>query len=151
MGVRPRGLQPRRHGLGLSATRSRPQSGLPLGRGRPGRHLRRSRAALPGVALWNERDPILKERLFGLNNSEGNHGEDVKECYWYLDALPTHSYLKMLYKYPQREFPYNQLVEENRRRTKLDPEFEFSTPACLMTIDTSTLSWNTRKPVHATC
>ena len=76
------------------------------------------------VALWNERDPILKERLFGLNNSEGNHGEDVKECYWYLDALPTHSYLKMLYKYPQREFPYNQLVEENRRRTKLDPEFE---------------------------
>ncbi len=76
------------------------------------------------LALWNERDPILKERLFGLNNSEGNHGEDVKECYWYLDALPTHSYLKMLYKYPQREFPYNQLVEENRRRTKHDPEFE---------------------------
>ena len=70
------------------------------------------------VALWNERDPILKERLFGLNNTEGNHGEDVKECYWYLDALPTHSYLKMLYKYPQREFPYNQLVEENRRRTQ---------------------------------
>src|SRR6476646_8181373 len=76
------------------------------------------------VALWNGRDPILKERLFGLNNSEGNHGEDVKECYWYLDALPTHSYLKMLYKYPQREFPYNQLVEENCRRTKHDPEFE---------------------------
>lgn len=76
------------------------------------------------VALWNERDPILKERMFGLNNSEGNHGEDVKECYWYLDALPSHSYLKMLYKYPQREFPYSQLVEENRRRTKLDPEFE---------------------------
>ena len=70
------------------------------------------------LALWNERDPILKERLFGLNNSEGNHGEDVKECYWYLDALPTHSYLKMLYKYPQREFPYAQLVEENRRRTQ---------------------------------
>ncbi len=77
-----------------------------------------------GVALWNERDPILKERVFGLNNEEGNHGEDVKECYWYLDALPTHSYLKMLYKYPQREFPYAQLVEENRRRGKLDPEFE---------------------------
>ena len=76
------------------------------------------------VALWNERDPILKERLFGLNNAEGNHGEDVKECYWYLDALPTHSYLKMLYKYPQREFPYNQLVDENRRRTKHDPEYE---------------------------
>jgi Glycosyl hydrolase family 63 C-terminal domain len=76
------------------------------------------------VALWNERDPILKERLFGLTNSEGNHGEDVKECYWYLDALPTHSYLKMLYKYPQREFPYSRLIEENRRRTRLDPEFE---------------------------
>ncbi len=76
------------------------------------------------LALWNERDPILKERLFGLNNSEGNHGEDVKECYWYLDALPTHSYLKMLYKYPQREFPYTWLVDENRRRSKHDPEFE---------------------------
>jgi hypothetical protein len=76
------------------------------------------------LALWNERDPILKERLFGLTNSEANHGEDVKECYWYLDALPTHSYMKMLYKYPQREFPYNWLVEENRRRSKHDPEFE---------------------------
>lgn len=76
------------------------------------------------LALWNERDPILKERLFGLGNSEGNHGEDVKECYWYLDALPTHSYMKMLYKYPQREYPYSWLVEENRRRSKHDPEFE---------------------------
>jgi hypothetical protein len=76
------------------------------------------------LALWNERDPILKERFFGLTNSEGNHGEDVKECYWYVDALPTHSYLKLLYKYPQREFPYAWLVEENRRRTKHDPEFE---------------------------
>jgi hypothetical protein len=76
------------------------------------------------LALWNERDPILKERLFGLTNSEGNHGEDVKECYYYLDATPTHSYLKMLYKYPQRAFPYAQLVEENRRRGKNDPEFE---------------------------
>jgi hypothetical protein len=78
------------------------------------------------LALWNGRDPILKERLFGLTNSEGNHGEDVKELYYYLDATPTHSYLKMLYKYPQREFPYAQLVEENARR-KSDPhqpEFE---------------------------
>ncbi len=58
------------------------------------------------LALWNGKDPILKERLFGLTNSEGNHGEDVKELYYYLDATPTHSYLKMLYKYPQREFPY---------------------------------------------
>jgi hypothetical protein len=76
------------------------------------------------LALWNGRDPILKERLFGLTNSEGNHGEDVKELYYYLDATPTHSYLKMLYKYPQGEFPYARLVEENRRRGISQPEFE---------------------------
>ena len=76
------------------------------------------------LALWNGRDPILKERLFGLTNSEGNHGEDVKELYYYLDATPTHSYLKMLYKYPQAAFPYSQLVEENRRRGAEQPEFE---------------------------
>src|ERR687888_314151 len=74
------------------------------------------------LALWNGRDPILKERLFGLTNSEGNHGEDVKELYYHLDATPTHSYLKMLYKYPQREFPYGRLVEENRRRGRHEPE-----------------------------
>src|SRR5437868_6214597 len=77
-----------------------------------------------GMAFWNGRDPILKERLFGLNNEEGNHGEDVKELYYYLDGTPTHSYLKMLYKYPQAEYPYAKLVEENRRRCKSDPEFE---------------------------
>jgi hypothetical protein len=77
-----------------------------------------------GLALWNERDPILKERLFGLTNSEGNHGEDVKELYYYLDATPTHSWMRMLYKYPQAGFPYSQLVEENRRRGAGDPEFE---------------------------
>jgi hypothetical protein len=76
------------------------------------------------VALWNGRDPILKERLFGLTNSEGNHGEDVKELYYYLDATPTHSYLKMLYKYPQEPFPYSRLVDENRRRGRAEPEFE---------------------------
>jgi hypothetical protein len=76
------------------------------------------------LALWNGRDSILKERLFGLTNGEGNHGEDVKELYYYLDATPTHSYLKMLYKYPQREYPYARLVTENRRRGKRDPEFE---------------------------
>jgi hypothetical protein len=76
------------------------------------------------LALWNEKDPILKERFFGLTNSQGNHGEDVKEIFFYLDATPTHSYLKMLYKYPQREFPYTQLVEENGRRGKGQPEFE---------------------------
>ncbi len=76
------------------------------------------------LALWNGRDPILKERLFGLTNSEGNHGEDVKELYYYLDATPSHSYLKMLYKYPQGEFPYAQLLEENRQRGPTHPEFE---------------------------
>ena len=76
------------------------------------------------LALWNGRDPILKERLFGLTNGEGNHGEDVKELYYYLDATPTHCYLKYLYKYPQAAFPYAWLVEENRRRGKDQPEFE---------------------------
>ncbi len=76
------------------------------------------------VALWNERDPMLKERLFGLAGPEGNHGEDVKEYYFYLDNTPTHSYMKMLYKYPQVEYPYRQLIEENRRRSRLEPEFE---------------------------
>ena len=77
-----------------------------------------------GVALWNEQDPILKERLFGLTGQEGNHGEDVKEYYFYLDSTPTHSYMKMLYKYPQAAFPYAELVAENGRRQKTDPEFE---------------------------
>src|ERR1700751_4507837 len=76
------------------------------------------------LALWNERDPILKERIFGLTGNEGNHGEDVKDYYFYLDNTPTHSYMKYLYKYPQAEFPYTRLVEENGRRGKRDPEFE---------------------------
>ena len=76
------------------------------------------------LALWNEKDPILKERIFGLTGSEGNHGEDVKEYYFYLDSTPTHSYMKGLYKYPQTEFPYARLVEENRRRGRRDSEFE---------------------------
>jgi hypothetical protein len=76
------------------------------------------------IALWNGRDPIFKERLFGLTGSEGNHGEDVKEIYYYLDSTPTHSYMKFLYKYPQAEFPYARLIEENRDRSKLDREFE---------------------------
>jgi hypothetical protein len=76
------------------------------------------------LALWNGRDPILKERLFGLTGSEGNHGEDVKEYYFYLDSTPTHSYMKMLYKYPQAAFPYGDLVTENRRRGFNDFEYE---------------------------
>ena len=78
------------------------------------------------LALWNERDPILKERLFGLTGPEGNHGEDVKECYYYLDSTPTHSYMRALYKYPQRAYPYADLVAENRRRGLGDPEYELA-------------------------
>ena len=76
------------------------------------------------LALWNGRDPILKERLFGLTNSEGNHGEDVKEYYFYLDSTPTHSYMKYLYKYPQQEFPYRNLTETNRHRSRQEMEYE---------------------------
>ena len=76
------------------------------------------------LALWNGHDPILKERLFGLTNAEGNHGEDVKECYYYVDATPTASYSKMLYKYPQAAFPYQDLITANRERGLSDPEYE---------------------------
>ena len=77
-----------------------------------------------GLALWNGKDPILKERLFGLTNAEGNHGEDVKELYFHMDATPSHSYMRMLYKYPQAAFPYAELVDENGRRDRLQPEYE---------------------------
>src|SRR5271168_1778355 len=76
------------------------------------------------LSMWNGKDPILKERMYGVTGNQGNHGEDCKEYYFYLDSTPTHSYMKYLYKYPQTEFPYRQLVEENRRRDKSDPEFE---------------------------
>jgi hypothetical protein len=76
------------------------------------------------LALWNGRDPILKERLFGLTNSEGNHGEDVKEYYFYLDSTPTHSYMKYLYKYPQTAYPYADLIETNARRSRQELEYE---------------------------
>ena len=78
------------------------------------------------LALWNGRDPILKERLFGLTGNEGNHGEDVKECYYYLDSTPTHSYMRALYKYPHAEYPYARLVDENQRRGRHEPEFELT-------------------------
>jgi hypothetical protein len=78
------------------------------------------------LALWNERDPILKERLFGLANHEGNHGEDAKESWFHLESTPTHSYLKALYKYPQAAFPYQRLIEENARRSRSEPEFELA-------------------------
>src|SRR5438874_11168303 len=76
------------------------------------------------LALWNEKDPILKERAFGLTGPEGNHGEDVKEYYFYLDSTPTHSYMKALYKYPQRAFPYQDLMWENDQRSRTEPEYE---------------------------
>ncbi len=78
------------------------------------------------IALWNGNDPILKERLFGLTNPQGNHGEDVKECYYYIDSTPTHSYMKGLYKYPQASFPYQELIDQNHRRGKMDREFELT-------------------------
>ena len=89
----------------LFPARSRAQPRLSLGRRRIARHLRPPGPLCFALALWNGQDPILKERLFGLNGEEGNHGEDVKECYFYLDSTPTHSYMKALYKYPQRAFP----------------------------------------------
>src|SRR5215471_8409698 len=76
------------------------------------------------LALWNGKDPIIKERLFGLTNSEGNHGEDVKEYYFYLDSTPTHSYMKYLYKYPQRPYPYGNLVTTNQGRSRQEMEYE---------------------------
>ena len=75
-------------------------------------------------SFWNHQDKIVKERLYGMAGSEGNHGEDVKELYYYLDSTPTHSYMKMLYKYPHNEFPYKKIIEENSKRTRKDPEFE---------------------------
>src|SRR6187551_414309 len=78
------------------------------------------------LALWNGQDPILKERLFGLTGPEGNHGEDVKECYYYLDSTPTHSYMKALYKYPQADFPYAKLIDETRKRGRHEPEYELA-------------------------
>ena len=116
----------------LDDSRPGPQPGLPLGRGRTGPSIcDRDQALCFAPALWNGRDPILKERLFGLANAEGNHGEDAKELYYYLDATPSHSYLKMLYKYPQCEYPYTRLVEENARRSAQDYEYELIDTAAL--------------------
>ena len=106
------------------------------------------------LALWNGKDPILKERLFGLTNSEGNHGEDVKEYYFYLDSTPTHSYMKYLYKYPQAAFPYDNLVTTNRRRTRQESNMSCWTPAFSTKTATLMSSWNMPKrpgrcPDHA--
>ena len=124
LGHGARGLQRRRHGLGLLPPRPRALARLPLERGRARRHLRPHQLVCFALALWNGKDPILKERPFGLTNSEGNHGEDVKEYWFYLDSTPTHSYMKYLYKYPQAEYPYAQLIEENRAARSSEPEYE---------------------------
>src|SRR5204862_577794 len=76
------------------------------------------------LSMWNGKDPILKERLFGLTGNEGNHGEDVKECYFYLDSTPTHSYMKYLYKYPQQAYPYGDIVQTSAKRSRTDYEYE---------------------------
>ena len=105
-----------RDGVGVLPARPRALARLSLERRRPGRHLATaSQRSVFALALWNGRDPILKERLFGLTGNEGNHGEDVKEYYFYLDCTPTHSYMKYLYKYPQAAFPYAQLVRGEPR------------------------------------
>ena len=104
--------------------RSRPFTRVPLGRGRLGRVSDDKQRLCFALALWNGKDPILKERLFGLTDSEGNHGEDVKEYYFCLESTLTHSYMKFLYKYPQAAYPYADLVETNRRRTRNEMEYE---------------------------
>ena len=97
------------------------------------------------LALWNERDPLLKERLFGLTNNEGNHGEDVKEYYFYVDSTPTHSYMKFLYKYPQREFPYGTSSRRTAGARGTSSSTSCSTPASSTTIATSTSRSSTRR------
>jgi hypothetical protein len=108
----------------LLYARSGPLARLSLGRGWSRGYLHDHQRLCFALALWNGQDPILKERLFGLTNSEGNHGEDVKEYYFYLDSTPTHSYMKYLYKYPQAAYPYDNLVETSRRRSRQDFEYE---------------------------
>ncbi len=98
------------------------------------------------LALWNERDPILKERLFGLTNEQGNHGEDVKELYYFLDGTPTHSYMRMLYKYPQAAFPYDRLIAENQPAAPRTASSSWWTPASSTSAATSTWWWNTPRP-----
>ena len=126
VGHRPRRLQPVRGTRGISSRHDHARSRT-YRWGEDGMawdFATRRQMVCFALALWNGKDPILKERLFGLTGNEGNHGEDVKEYYFYLDSTPTHSYMKGLYKYPQAEFPYGQLVEENRRSGKNEPEFE---------------------------
>jgi len=116
MGHCPGRLQPEWDSVGIFSARACTFACVSLGRRRIGGISDRHQRVCFALALWNGRDPILKERLFGLTGNEGNHGEDVKEYYFYLDSTPTHSYMKYLYKYPQAAYPYAQLVEANRKR-----------------------------------
>ena len=125
VGNRARGLQRGRQCVGLPAARSGAVARVSLGRGRYRRESPTSGSfSASRSTLWNGQDPILKERMFGLTGHQGNHGEDVKEYWFYLDATPSHSYLKCLYKYPQKAFPYQDLVDTNAARGKHDPEYE---------------------------
>ena len=94
------------------------------------------------IVLWNGQDPILKERLFGLTGNEGSHGEDVKEYFFHLDSVPTHSYMKYLYKYPQAAFPYTKLINGNRQRSRAEPEYELMDTGSSTTIGTLTSLWS---------
>ena len=126
LGHGARGLQRRRRRLGLLPARPRPLARLPLERGRPGRASATTAQTLClALALWNGRDPILKERIFGLTGTEGNHGEDAKEYWWYLDATPTHSWMRWRYHYPQARVPVRASSSpRTARRGRLEPEYE---------------------------
>ncbi len=103
------------------------------------------------IAVWNGRDPILKERLFGLTNSEANHGEDVKEYYFYIDSTPTHSYMKYIYKYPQCEFPYRDLIDTNRKRSREEFEYELLDTGVFDRTGISMCSWNMLRTARMIC
>ena len=124
MGHRAGGLQRRTARRGATSPTTTPGRG-PTGGARTGWRVHRHRAALClGLALWNGRDPILKERIFGLTGPEGNHGEDVKEYWWYLDSMPTHAWKRWRYHYPQRGVPVQGLVAEKRAAASYEPEYE---------------------------
>jgi hypothetical protein len=127
-----------------------PLARVSLGRGRHRRHLRRRQRLCFALALWNGADPILKERLFGLTGTEGNHGEDVKEYYFYLDNVPSHAYMKYLYKYPQRRSRTTTWSTQNRRRRGAIPNTSCSTPGSSTTTAISTYSSNTPRRSPAT-
>ena len=152
VGHGPRGLQPRRHRLGLLPPRPRPLARLSLGRGRPRRHLATTTQRLCfALALWNGRDPILKERLFGLTGNEGNHGEDVKEYYFYLDSTPTHSYMKCALQVPAGGVSLRAAGRgEPPARPDASPSSSCSTPASSTTTATSTSSSSTPRPTPTT-